>query len=136
MLQSHLRDKSDATYSNSSRTNREKIFCLISMFPSSFVSLLRLRSDQIDFPVHPRSCHRYITRAHPGDSVRAYIRTTNLASGPKIPRCSRFTRERAVLFWSESSWRVHARGRGTTNELKRLSSFKCIRKINFPSQIG
>jgi len=66
-----------------------------------------------------------------GASVHTY---GEFGLGPKIPRCSRFTRERAILFWSESSWRVW--GRDTTNELKRLSSFKCIRKINFPSQIG
>jgi len=137
-LCNRLWSKSNAMYSNSSRYNREKIFCLISMFFSLLLlSLLCLHLDQIDFPVHPRLCHRYIIRTHPGDSVWAYICMANLASGRRF--CDVLDlRENEQSFFGASRTGVcmFVRVKDTTNELKRLSSFKCVRKINFPSRIG
>lgn len=74
----------------------------------------------------------------------ASVRTYEFGLGPKIPRCSRFTRERAVLFWNESSWlALGSRERREeeaacttkkTGEKDFLSNFKCVSAINFPSQ--
>lgn len=97
-----------------------------------------VRPEQIDFPtLHPRSCHRYITRTHPGDSLRIHTRTyvrkyDEFDLGPKIPPCSGFTRERAVLFWYESRTRKKEVRRTCVEIFK---CFKFIRKIKFPSQI-
>lgn len=66
-------------------------------------------------------------------SVRTYVRMYDeFGLGRKIPRCSRFTRERAVLFWSESSARERARKRHD-GRAERRHSLKCMRYMHFPS---
>lgn len=91
-----------------------------------------LISLEVDFPVHPRSCHRYITRERVftvRGPVFAAVRATNLASSRRFRVCSRFGEKTGWPFLdryyvtqredgeaggtseSRARWMIHARAR-------------------------